>query len=254
MAMRTFKAEYTVGRFIGEGGHGHVYEGYRKSDKKKVVIKQISKNRHAEGEPPIEVEMMKKLENVDGICRLIEWFEQKRDYIIIMEKTENAVDLFNFIGERGDKISEKDSLIIFKNVFKSILALDDKNLVHRDLKPENILVNRDTLETTLIDFDSCTYKRDRPFKVFNGTEIFYPPEWFISRRCSAEPMTVWSMGLVLYSMIKGDIPFSCVDDITDKQLDFSGFSEPIGDLIRCMLIREEKYRYGYEDLRRALTI
>lgn len=251
--MARFKSEYFVGKSVGEGGHGQVYSGFRKSDKKEVIIKQIYKSKSDKG-TPVEVEMMKSLENVAGVCRVIEWYENPNDYIIIMEKMENAVDLFDFISERGDKISESESLIIFKNIFRIVLDIDEQNFVHRDLKPENILIDKITLKTTLIDFDSCTAKQDAPFTKFNGTAMFYPPEWYINNMCSAEQMTVWSLGLILYNMITGDIPFSKPSDIINIEPDYNKFSSAIGDLIRCMLIKEERYRYGFEDIRLALNM
>lgn len=252
---RSFQDDYTLGSLIAEGGHGMVYDGYHNSDNKPVVVKIIQRSRHDNEEEPTEVTIMKMLAHVDGVCKVIDWYQQNLECRIIMEKLENVTDLFYYIDSLpGNKIPESVALKIFRDLFNTVLILDEMNLVHRDIKTENILINKTTLKTTLIDFDSCTFNRNKPFRVFSGTSIYYPPEWYINKMCSAEPMTVWSLGLVLYNMITGRLPFDYVYEITTSEINFSEFSSPVEDLLRCMLIKEEQYRYGYHDIQRALNV
>lgn len=249
-------SDYTIEKFATKGGHGSVYFGTRKSDGKRVVIKRVHKYpgmvRDVDNSP-IEVGMMKRLKDVDGICRMVEWFNYPKDYIVVMDRIENTVDLFEFIGEREGNLTEEEALTILKNVFAIALELDKRNMVHRDLKPENVLVDKTTLATTLIDFDSCTFKRldDKPFKVFNGTPSYYPPEWFEFSECLPEPMTVWSLGLLLHAMVKCYIPDR--DEITCKEpLTFSDVSEKVKVLLERTLAKETRFRYTFAELKAAL--
>ena len=78
-----------------------------------------------------------------------------------------------------------------------------QGIIHRDIKPENILVNLDNHELKLIDFGGASFVKREAYHSMQGSWQFYPPEWFKNGYYHAEPYTVWSLGILLFFMIKG---------------------------------------------------
>lgn len=257
--MDKVKKEYSQIVFNNQHGHyGVISYGVRNHDNLDVVIKQVEKSRNlvyfTDGTTPMEVGMLEYLKDIDGVCQIIEWFDSDDEYVVVMKRAHDYIDLFDFIGVHGDKLPEDMALTILNNLVTIVLAVDGKNVVHRDLKPENILIHKESLKLILIDFDSATFKRpnDEPFKCFNGTVYYYPPEYYITHTYRAEPMTVWSLGVILYEMVTGYSPFQNKVQIINARVDYKIVSERIERILRCTLMKDSEQRYKLEELKADL--
>lgn len=95
--------KYHLEEKIKHGGFGIVYSGVRINDKSPVAIKTIQKQRivYWEDKLPLEISFLKKLKQVQGVIKLLDYFEFKNVFAIVMERPEFSIDLFDYIQQNG---------------------------------------------------------------------------------------------------------------------------------------------------------
>lgn len=249
-----FEKQYKLGSLLGSGGFGSVFSGQRISDGQQVAIKQISRDRIQQwaklpgsaNAVPMEIALLLCLDGGSGsghrgIIRMLDWFEMPgQEYLIVFEKPQQCQDLFDFITERG-ALEEPIAQRFLKQVIEALQFCHSEGIVHRDIKDENILVDTRTGDIKIIDFGSGAVLKDSIYTDFEGTRVYSPPEWILHQRYSARPLTVWSLGVLLFDMVCGDIPFERDADIVQATPSFTKrISKECQSLIRwCLSYRPE---------------
>lgn len=237
----TFEKAYIVHQVLGNGGFGTVYAGVCKKDGRCVALKHISKDKVTEwvkvnGQNlPVEICLLQRLSHVQSVVQLIDFFEKPDSFIIVMERPSPCKDLFDYITEKGF-LSEDEARDILIQLLRTLAEVHRAGIIHRDIKDENLLVELETRRVRLIDFGSGTFYKDSLYTEFEGTRVYSPPEWIRCHRYNGMPATVWSIGVLLYDMVCGDIPFDRDDQILQAKVVFSrDLSNEVKDLIaRCL--------------------
>ena len=239
--------KYDADDVIGEGGFGKVIAGER-DDGEPVAIKLIPKVNIMEWSTlngkkvPLELKLLHCLQKVKGVIKLLDFFEKEDCFMIVMERPVSCKDMFDYISEKGS-LDEKIATDFFYQVVQTVSSCHSKGIIHRDIKDENILVDLDTRKLKLIDFGCGSLLKEEAFNTFQGTEAYAPPEWFMSGIYLPGPATVWTLGMLLYDMVCGDIPWEKEDDICNADLIFPrNISPQCKDLISKCLNRSYKKR------------
>jgi len=267
---KSFENTYEIQQVIGSGGFGTVYAGIRKSDGALVAIKHIQKNKVTEwietsrlrlsdasltvditdlpARVPMEVYLLYKLDHLPGVSHLLDFFERQDSYIIVLERFDPCKDLFDHITENGP-LDENTVRDYFRQVVTTVQDMHTSGVVHRDIKDENILLNTVTGQLKIIDLGSGAELRDTPYTTFEGTRVYSPPEWIEKRSYLAVPAAVWSLGILLYDMITGDIPFERDDQIVRGRINYRiHVSSEARDLIGSCLTYDPTLRPTLEDI------
>ena len=204
-----YNVEETV---LGYGGFGVVYAGTRKSDGQKVAVKMVKKKYLSatmiEDDIPLEVKLLQAVQNVPGIITFYDYFATSNAYYIVMEQMEGT-DLFQFISARGP-LEENIAVNIFKQVIDALIECQNHNVHHGDVKDDNILINQVGQEVMikLIDMGSGTwYSANTVMTENSGARVYSPPEWIVSEEYYQEAFTVWNLGILLYYILCGNLPF-----------------------------------------------
>uniref|UniRef100_A0A3B3SEI1 Serine/threonine-protein kinase n=1 Tax=Paramormyrops kingsleyae TaxID=1676925 RepID=A0A3B3SEI1_9TELE len=244
---------YHQGRLLGQGGFGAVYAGSRKSDGLPVSpqVVHISAEKWLLDEPiPLEVAMMTIISlpsPCENVIKLIDWFVGVDEYIIVLERPDPCLDLHEFCASNGGFLSEDIAKHVLGQVLRALRHCQDSKILHRDLKPENLLIQTDTLEVKLIDFGCGDVWMDDTYREFAGTTAYAPPEWFLRREYLAGPATVWSVGVTLFELVCGYLPFRSKRAIVSGHLKFPPWVSPnCRDLIRQCLTRKVADRLKME--------
>jgi serine/threonine protein kinase len=137
----------------------------------------------------------------------------------VLKRLANAKDLFDFITEKG-ALNEDLAVKFFRQIVTTIIACHRHGVVHHDLKDENLLLDLKTGKLSLIDFGSGAFikEEEQAFTEFDRMRVYMPTERICCARYQARPATFWSLGILLFDMVQGDIPLEKDKEICSAEL------------------------------------
>jgi len=227
-----------------------VYAGRRVRDGASVAIKQVGRGRVAEWANcggrslPLELKLLHRVQGVPGVVRLLDFYERPDSFIFVMERPDDCKDLFDVITDKV-RLEENLARVFFRQIVETVVACHARGVTHRDIKDENILVDLTTGNLRLIDFGSGALLQQEEYTDFDGTRVYAPPEWITSGRYRAGPAAVWSLGVLLYDMVCGDIPWEKDSQIIGAVLPAgpqARLSQECRDLLGVLLDRNQETR------------
>ncbi|KZT33337.1 Pkinase-domain-containing protein [Sistotremastrum suecicum HHB10207 ss-3] len=228
---------YTLGKVIGEGTYGKVRLGTHRLTSTRVAIKQIPKAVSAS--LTREIHHHRRLHH-PHIAQLYEVIATET-YVWLVTELCSGGELFDYLVEQRH-LTEEDCQRIFGQLCLALAYAHGRGVVHRDLKLENVLLDQ-RCRVKLGDFGfTREFERGTLLDTYCGTTAYASPEMIRLQKYSGPETDVWSLGIILYTLLTGSLPFDDDDEAEMKRLILKGdyedpdwLSEDARDLIRKIL-------------------
>ncbi|XP_038583034.1 MAP/microtubule affinity-regulating kinase 3-like [Micropterus salmoides] len=206
---------YRLLKTIGKGNFAKVKLARHLRTGREVAIKIIDKtqlNPSSLQKLFREVRIMKLL-NHPNIVKLFEVMETEKTLYLVMEYASGG-EVFDYLVAHG-RMKEKEARAKFRQIVSAVQYCHQKNIVHRDLKAENLLLDAD-MNIKIADFGfSNEFTVGGKLDTFCGSPPYAAPELFQGKKYDGPEVDVWSLGVILYTLVSGSLPF---DGINLKEL------------------------------------
>lgn len=198
---------YEILEKVGTGGMADVYKSKDHTLNRYVAVKvlkqEFSENANFVSKFRVEAQAAAGLMH-PNIVNVYDVGEEKGIYYIVMELVD-GITLKNYIAKRG-RIGYKEAVTIALQVSMGLEAAHRNHIIHRDIKPQNIIISREG-KVKVTDFGIAkAATSDTITSNVMGSVHYTSPEQ-ARGGFSDEKSDVYSLGVTLYEMLTGEVPF-----------------------------------------------
>lgn len=275
---------YETSKTLGTGAFGTVVLAKKRNSDRQYAIKSISKKNILRSQMGSQVKkeigIMKSLEHPN----IVQIFEvlSSADYLYIVMDFVSGGELYTKITKSG-RLSNASCRRYVKQLCSALNYCHSRNVCHRDIKPQNILLDKND-NVLLADFgfasimevdelgkNDVTFGNDdgetrtmelsresndkhrsmegqsrmmKNMSTVCGTMSYMAPEIFNREKYTGDKADIWSLGIVIYVLLVGFMPFKEADEVKSKFSIPSFVSKDASDFVSNMLILEPRKRYS----------
>ena len=257
-----FTDYYDLKEVIGKGKFGVVNLGIHKKTQQQVAVKIINKDsiKTVEDKELVRIEIgILKLCHHPNVVRLLDHLENEDYIFIVMEYIEGGT-LGQYFKKKNFNFSERQASSIMSQIASAVKYLHRYGIVHRDLKPDNIMITQqnDLGIIKIMDFGLSKIVSTQEKMVDGyGTLSYVAPEVLLRTPYNKE-VDIWSMGVILYYMLCGHLPFKgnkevvIAEKIVNDDLEFDDEewevrSKKVRELISSCLKKEPEERITIDE-------
>eukprot|EP01087_Luapelamoeba_hula_P014081 TRINITY_DN4069_c0_g1_i3.p1 TRINITY_DN4069_c0_g1~~TRINITY_DN4069_c0_g1_i3.p1 ORF type:complete len:568 (-),score=67.72 TRINITY_DN4069_c0_g1_i3:94-1758(-) len=205
---------YVLGRTLGTGATGKVKLAHHSETGEKVAIKIVTKD-FLFSSPTMrkkierEIAIMKLLHH-PHVLSLLDVYETSQFLFLVLEHVESG-ELFDYIAKRRTGLAPGEALAFFKQIILGVEYCHSHMICHRDLKPENLLLDANkNIKIGDWGMASMMNKGDL-LQTSCGSPHYASPEVIMGKKYDGRAADVWSLGVILYALLTGKLPFDHED-------------------------------------------
>jgi polo-like kinase 1 len=251
--------KYIKGRLLGKGGFAKCYEFINQetdhSSAAKVIPKKSLVKSRAKQKLISEIKIHKSLHH-PNIVAFEHYFEDSENVYLLIEICHNQT--LNELLKRRKKLTELEVQCYSNQIIKALKYLHSHRVIHRDLKLGNLFIS-EKMEIKVGDFGLATkleFDGERKRTVC-GTPNYIAPEILEGKTGHSYEVDVWSLGVIMYTLIIGKPPFETNNvKETYKRIKMGNYSfpenavisEPAKDLIQSILVLDPHKRPKLDEI------
>ena len=271
--------KYMVGRILGQGGFGITYIGWDIALEKKVAIKEYYPSGQVSRTPGAstlswytsesaalarqtglemflkEARKMSKVDDVFGIVRVRDLFQENQTAYIVMDYVEG--ETLKARLQKTGPMAWDQAKGIFQPAIRAMEQVHKAGLIHRDLSPDNLMLTPDG-QVKILDLGAA-----KDLSINSGASSmqvaksgFSPFEQYSQRGGSGPWTDVYAMAATIYYTLTGVLPPAAIDRVEEDTMDWSLVSTLPGRtreaLRAAMAVSAKKRTQSMEELERGL--
>ena len=254
--MKRVFGDYEATKVLGKGSFGTVYLAVQRSTQRQVALKEVPEanlSDRVKARLDMEINCQQAIQS-EYVVALLDSFTLRSGQYIALEYCAGG-DLDKFLKKNGP-VSESIAQKWMQQLACGLKELKSKKIMHRDLKLQNILLTAETTSAAvkLADFGMSKVMDEDLTTTRLGSPIYMAPEMFVPEAKYDIKADVWSLGIVFYQMVTGELPleakFKAEIPMAQRSLKPVPveLSECCKDLITRMLAYESTQRISFEEI------
>ena len=250
--------QFSRRHLLGEGAYSRVYEGRDSLSGQPVAIKQIDKRLFREDpyvlqQIQLETQILKRFRHAN-ILQFYDFIESANNCYLVTEICRDG-DLQSYL--RAHRPTEREALLIMRQLVDGFRELVKQNVVHRDLKPANVLRDGGVFKiadfgfSRMVDFQAQLAVL---MKSCVGTPYYMSPQILFGQPYTIKS-DIWSLGVIFYEILTGQLPYVASTQqelqlkIRTTQVNLARIQSPfLADVVRRCLVQDEEQRISWSEL------